>query len=57
MSGRINSKVSIAVEAYQLGAENSKERLRALARQTLDEFGLQRPDRLIPRTAPSGPWK
>ena len=40
VSGRINGKVSIAVEAYQLGAENSKERLRALARQTLDEFGL-----------------
>lgn len=40
VSGRINGKVSISVEAYQLGAENTKERLRGLATQTLAEFGL-----------------
>jgi hypothetical protein len=28
VSGRINGKISISVEAYQLGAENSKARLR-----------------------------
>jgi hypothetical protein len=28
------------VEAYQLGAENSKARLGALAAETLAEFGL-----------------
>lgn len=40
VSGRINGKVSISVEAYQLGAENSKTRLRGLVTQTLTEFGL-----------------
>ena len=40
VSGRINGKVSISVEAYQLDAENSKERLRGLVEQTLAEFGL-----------------
>jgi hypothetical protein len=40
VSGRINGKVSISVEAYQLGAENSKTRLRELVEQTLAEFGL-----------------
>lgn len=40
VSGRIGGKVSISVEAYQLGAENSKERLRGLAKQTLADFGL-----------------
>lgn len=40
VSGRINGKVSISVEAYELGAENSKERLRAVVVQVLDEFGL-----------------
>jgi len=40
VSGRINGKVSIAVEAYQLGAENTRERLRGIAAQTLAEFGL-----------------
>ena len=40
VSGRINGKVSISVEAYQLGAENSKERLRAVVAETLAEFGL-----------------
>lgn len=40
VSGRINGKISISVEAYQLGAENSKVRLRGLAHQTLADFGL-----------------
>ena len=40
VSGRINGKISISVEAYELGAENSKERLRAVVSQTLAEFGL-----------------
>lgn len=40
VSGRINGKISISVEAYELGAENSKERLRSVVAQTLDEFGL-----------------
>lgn len=40
VSGRINGKVSISVEAYQLGRENSHQSLRELAARTLDEFGL-----------------
>lgn len=40
VSGRINGKISISVEAYQLGAENSKTRLRGVVTQTLTEFGL-----------------
>ena len=40
VSGRINGKISISVEAYQLDAENSKARLRGLVEQTLSEFGL-----------------
>ncbi|TGD90466.1 hypothetical protein BayCH28_00955 [Mycolicibacterium sp. CH28] len=40
VSARINGKVVISVEAYEIGAENSKPRLRDLARQTLAEFGL-----------------
>lgn len=40
VSGRINGTVSISVEAYQLGAENTKERLRDIAERTLAEFGL-----------------
>lgn len=40
VSGRINGKISISVEAYQLGAENSKERLRDVVSETLGEFGL-----------------
>ncbi|MCI4676054.1 hypothetical protein [Candidatus Mycolicibacterium alkanivorans] len=40
VSGRINGKVVISVEAYQIGAENSKARLRALAASVLTEFGL-----------------
>lgn len=40
VSGRINGKVSVSVEAYQLGAENSKERVRDEVVATLKEFGL-----------------
>jgi hypothetical protein len=40
VSGRINGRVSISVEAYQLDAENSKARLRTVVEQTLAEFGL-----------------
>lgn len=40
VSGRINGKVSVSVEAYQLGGENSKERLRGIVSQTLEEFEL-----------------
>ncbi len=40
VSGRINGKVSISVEAYEVGASNSKARLRALAQETLTEFQL-----------------
>ncbi|MFN8090121.1 MAG: wax ester/triacylglycerol synthase family O-acyltransferase [Mycobacterium sp.] len=40
VSGRINGKVSISVEAYEVGAPNSKARLRDLAHATLAEFQL-----------------
>jgi hypothetical protein len=40
VSGRINGKISISVEAYKLGAENSQQALRELAAKTLGEFGL-----------------
>lgn len=40
VSGRINGKVSVSVEAYQLNAENSKQRLRDEVIGTLKEFGL-----------------
>ena len=40
VSGRINGKVSVSVEAYQLGAENSKQRVRDEVIATLKEFGL-----------------
>ena len=40
VSGRINGKVTVSVEAYQLGAENSKERVRDEVIGTLKEFGL-----------------
>lgn len=40
VSGRINGKISISVEAYKLGAENSQQALRELVRQTLGEFEL-----------------
>ena len=40
VSGRINGKVSVSVEAYQLDAENSKQRVRDEVVATLKEFGL-----------------
>lgn len=40
VSGRINGKVTVSIEAYQLGAQNTKERLRAIVSTTLAEFGL-----------------
>lgn len=40
VSGRINGKISVSIEAYQLGAQNSTERLRAIVSTTLSEFGL-----------------
>ncbi|MCX2930203.1 hypothetical protein ORI20_07950 [Mycobacterium sp. CVI_P3] len=40
VSARVNGKVVISVEAYEIGAENSKQRLRELAEATLTDFGL-----------------
>lgn len=40
VSGRINGRVAISVEAYRLGAENTPARLRELVAATLGEFGL-----------------
>jgi hypothetical protein len=40
VSGRLNGQIWIAVEAYQLGADNTSVRLRELAEKTLAEFGL-----------------
>ncbi|WP_319436444.1 hypothetical protein [Mycobacterium sp. RTGN5] len=40
VSARVNGKVSISIEAYEIGADNSKQRLRDLAEATLAEFGL-----------------
>jgi hypothetical protein len=40
VSARLNGKVVISIEAYEIGAENSKQRLRDLTEQTLTEFGL-----------------
>ncbi len=40
VSGRVNGKISISVEAYELGADNSTPRLRGIAAETLTEFGL-----------------
>jgi hypothetical protein len=40
VSARINGKVVISIEAYEIGAENTKQRLGDLAGQTLTEFGL-----------------
>lgn len=41
VAGRLNGKISICIVGYQCGAENSKDRLRALARQVVGEFGLR----------------
>lgn len=40
VAGRINGKVTLSVEAYQPGGENTKNHLRELIRQTLAEFEL-----------------
>lgn len=40
LSGRINGKIFISIGAYQPGAENTKEALRAVAGHTLADFGL-----------------
>lgn len=40
VSGRLNGQIWIAVEAYQLGAENTSARLREIMEKTLAEFGL-----------------
>ncbi len=41
VSARINGKVVISIEAYEIGGENTKQRLRGgLVGQTLTEFGL-----------------
>jgi hypothetical protein len=40
VSARVNGKVLISIEAYEIGAENSKQRLRDLAVATLTDFGL-----------------
>lgn len=40
VSARIDGKISIGIVAYQVDAENSKTRLRELAAQTLQDFGL-----------------
>lgn len=40
VSGRIDGRVFIAVEAYQLDAQNSVERLREVVTTTLADFGL-----------------
>jgi hypothetical protein len=40
VSGRLNGRIWIAVEAYQLGADNTRVRLRELTEKTLTEFGL-----------------
>ena len=41
VSSRHNGVLSICIEAYQPGAENSAERLRDIAIKTLEEFGLK----------------
>ena len=40
VSGRLNGRIWLAVEAYQLGADNTRERLHELMDKTLAEFGL-----------------
>lgn len=40
LSGRINGRIWLAVEAYQLGAENSRARLHGIVDGTLAEFGV-----------------
>lgn len=40
VAGRVGGRMSISVIAYQVGAENSKSRLRGLARGVLEDFSL-----------------
>lgn len=40
VSGRLNGRLWVAVEAYQLGSDNTRVRLRGLMDKTLAEFGL-----------------
>ena len=40
ITGRLNGKIWLAVEAYQLDSENSRDQLRTMVEQTLAEFGL-----------------
>ncbi|MCW1958801.1 MAG: hypothetical protein KIH64_009690 [Mycobacterium sp.] len=40
VSGRINGKISISVEAYELGGQNTASHLRDIAGQVLAEYGL-----------------
>lgn len=40
VSARLNGKVIVSIEAYEIGADNTKQRLRELAAATLTEFGL-----------------
>ncbi len=41
VSGRINGKVSISVDGYQLGAENTRELLRRTVQECLADFELE----------------
>jgi hypothetical protein len=40
VSARLGGKVVISIEAYEIGADNTKQRLRDLVERTLTEFGL-----------------
>lgn len=40
LSGRIDGKIWFSVEGYELGAENSRERLQGIVDTTLAEFGV-----------------
>jgi hypothetical protein len=40
VAARIGGKISIGIVAYQVGAENSRSRLRELAAHTLADFDL-----------------
>lgn len=39
-AGRINGRIFLAVEAYELGAQNTRDRLRGIVERTLAEFGI-----------------
>jgi hypothetical protein len=40
LSGRVNGRLWLAVEAYELGAENSRDRLQDIVSQSLSEFDI-----------------